>query len=124
MKIKKITKVLLLVAFFSLTSCASFSGADKKAGEKVEKAVGQAPKNNVIVKEGKIDNIRQEDILLSGLEEAVTFIGFDSGDGCIAQGIHPGLQKGKSVKLTLKKLGWTFKSTVVFEIVKIEKPDA
>lgn len=129
MNVRKIMKVLLLVVPFLLTSCAFFSGADKKAEEKskqkvVEKATGQMSKISTIVKEGKIDNIRQEDILLSGLEEAITFIGFDSGDGCIVQGIHPGLQKGKRVRLTLKKLDWIFKSTAVFEVVKIEKPDA
>jgi hypothetical protein len=83
---RKAAMLALLVMGGILTGCGMFT----------------KPVEVLRVVEGQIDNVLMTEIADGDGFVSVTHVGFTDGQGVSLVGIHPGLSKGKTVKLKLR----------------------
>lgn len=87
-----------------------------------EKQKGVATEEELVIIKGEIDHLEvlTNESARGGQEIVLTLIGFKEGQGTIAKGLYPGLQKGKKVKLFLKPSETIYRGAPTFIIYKID----
>lgn len=100
--------VLILLAL--LLACGGAGIANMKKGTKVSVA-------------GEIDNIIHTELPYEKEMLSVTAVGFTSGQSIALIGLHPGLNKGKRIKVQAEFFG-NIRGTDVFRVVQIATESA
>ncbi len=100
-----------------LSACAATQPAEKPTELAITK-----PVEKLVMLKGQIDFVKEVEIFSANDNETtmVTLLGFNSGEGAIVSGIHPGIREGKKVRIYLKAKITTYKGTLVYEINRIE----